>query len=161
MNGAENPACKALFIYRFRALRRHLLEALVLGVIEKADGGAALGDARGLVVGRPRRGAAVARQLVAVGIVGERGADHAAADAHHRVRMRRPGRRIGIAADVGLGDEIAERVVGDVFIILAGLAVILGRSHRRNFSCNAFDLLQLKWSPRRLLLTETLSKLSQ
>jgi hypothetical protein len=56
------------------ALRRHLHEALVLGVVEEADGGAALGDARGLVVGRPRRGAAVVRQLVAVGIVSERGA---------------------------------------------------------------------------------------
>src|ERR1700722_4902415 len=85
-----------LFCSRFgqagppRPTQRHLLEALVLGVVEEADGVAALGDACGLVVGRPRRGAAVAGELVAVGIVSERGADGETVDARRRVRRRRP-----------------------------------------------------------------------
>ena len=70
-----------------RALRRHLLEALMLGIVEEADGGAALGDARGIVVGRPRRGAADTGDLVAVGIIVEGGADGEPVDARRRVRM--------------------------------------------------------------------------
>jgi hypothetical protein len=57
------------------ALRRRLHEALMARPVEEADLAGALLDGRGLVVGRPRRGAALTRKLGAVGIVSERGAD--------------------------------------------------------------------------------------
>jgi hypothetical protein len=90
-----------------------LLEALVIGIVEEADGGGALGDARRLVIGRPGDGAAKARGLVAVGVVGEARGDGAAGDTGHRMRLRRACGRIGIGADVGFGSEIADRIVGE------------------------------------------------
>jgi len=70
------------------ALRRGLLEALVLGIVEEAERAGALGDARGLVERGVADGAAEPRGLVAVGVVGERGADGAARDAGDRMRTR-------------------------------------------------------------------------
>jgi hypothetical protein len=107
---------EAVEVERHRSRRAHLLEALVIRTVDEADGLGALGDARGLVLGRPRRGTAVSCKLIAVRIVSECGADRAAADAHHRMRLHRPwrGRRLGVSADIGLGDQIAEPVIGEV-----------------------------------------------
>jgi len=45
--------------------------------------------------------------------VRKRRVDRAAADAGHRMRPGLPGGRIGIGADVGLGGEVADGVVGE------------------------------------------------
>jgi hypothetical protein len=84
-----------------RAFGRHLLEALVVDVVDKADGPRALGDARRLVIGRIGDAAPEPGGLVAVLVVGEGGAERAAADAGDGMGQRRSGRRIAVIADVG------------------------------------------------------------
>ncbi len=95
------------------AARRRLLEALVLGVVAEADGCGAAGDGGRLVVGGIGDGQAVAGGHVALGIVREGRVDGAAADAGDGVRPGLPGGRIGIRADIGLGGEVADGVVGE------------------------------------------------
>ena len=60
------------------AVRGDLHDALVIDVIPEADGVGALRDAGGPVGGGPAHGAAEAAGLVAVGIVGEGGAQRRA-----------------------------------------------------------------------------------
>ena len=95
------------------ALRRDLHEALVVGAVEEADGGAALFDARGLVVGRPSHVAAVTGDLVAVGVIAELVVMVPPLTPVTACGLRRAGRRIVVGADVGLGEDIADRVVGE------------------------------------------------
>lgn len=85
-----------------RPLRRHLLEALMVDVVQEADGSRGLRDARRLVVGAIRNAAPEARGLVAVRVMGEGGGDRAATDLGDRVRPRRTARhRPDIARRVG------------------------------------------------------------
>ncbi len=96
-----------------RPLRGHLLEALMLGVVDEADRTCALRDARGLIVGRIGNGAAKPRGLVAVRVIGEGGAERPAAGARHRVRQWRTRRRVAVIADVGFREDVADRAVGE------------------------------------------------
>src|SRR5262249_26631002 len=84
-----------------RAFRRDLLEALVVDVVGEEQRARPLGDRRRLVVGGVADAAAEPGGLVAVGGVGERGADIAAADAGDCVGKGWARQRIGVIADIG------------------------------------------------------------
>ena len=88
-----------------------LLEALVLGVVGKADGGRAAGDGGRLVVRGIADRQAVAGGHVTLGVVRKGGVDRAATDAGNGMRLGLPGRRIGVGADVGLGGQVADGAV--------------------------------------------------
>lgn len=109
---------------RARAVHRHLLQPLVLGVVGEAELLGPLRDALRQVVGGPFQRAAGALQQVAVGVVAEERVRHVvqrAGDGVHRVlrHAERAAHRaagvgaaaVAVAADVGLGQDAAMGVV--------------------------------------------------
>ena len=85
----------------------------MLGVVGKADGGGAAGNGGRLVVGGVGDGEAVAGGHVALHVIGEGRVDRAAGDGGDSMRPGLPGGRIGVGADIGLGGEVADGVVGE------------------------------------------------
>src|ERR1043166_3636419 len=59
-------------------------------------------------------GMTIRRNVIPLHVVAEGRAHGVAGDAEHRVRARMPGRRIAVVADVRLGQQVADRVVGEV-----------------------------------------------
>ncbi|BGE88004.1 hypothetical protein Ms3S1_p20520 (plasmid) [Methylosinus sp. 3S-1] len=96
-----------------RPLRRGLLVALALGIIGEADRARALLDAGRQIGGGIADRAAEAGGLIAIGVIGEGRGDRPAGNAGDGVRARRAGGRIVVIADVGFGEEIADRRIGE------------------------------------------------
>ena len=94
------------------AARRAPPHALVVHVVGEVLRARALGDRGRLVVGGVGDAAPEPRGLVAVGVVAE-GRVNGAVDRRHRVRQRRAGKRIGVGADVGLRQQVANGIVGE------------------------------------------------
>jgi hypothetical protein len=92
-----------------------LLETLMVDVVGKVQCARSIGDRRRLVERGVADGAAEARRLIAVGIIGEGGVDGAAADAGHRMGTDRvrAGGWIGVGADIRLRQQVADGVIGE------------------------------------------------
>jgi hypothetical protein len=85
----------------------------VLGVVAEADGGGAAGDAGRLVVGGIGDGQPVAGGHVALHVVDEGRIDRAATDGGDGMRPGLAGGRIAIGADIRLGGQVADGVIGE------------------------------------------------
>ena len=94
------------------AVRRLLLEALVIDVFGKEQPRRPLGDRRRLVVVGVGDAAPEAGDLAAVQVIGEGRVD-VAVDGRHRVRKHRARQRIGVGAEIGLRRQVADGIVGE------------------------------------------------
>ena len=98
------------------AAGRDLLEALMLGVVAEQQRVCAARDGGGLAERRIGDRQPVARRHVALGVVGEGGivsADPLAEDGRDGMRLGTPGVGIDVDTDVGLGEEVADRVIAE------------------------------------------------